>query len=495
MRFIYATDMHGNRKAIEQTLSIATEQGLDAVVFGGDLTPKSFAIKLPKYESDQEFEESGSPKEVGGELIPFDLLKADQNSTYLKSLRAIQRLNARQSSDQLQAYYEDTGTAVFHETSRSYEIDYLILEQQLLSKLCDFFNPELPNRDFCLEADEWCVLEDCVAEWMRDYESQWDERTRSAFVQDCMQYLTVKSDEFAILAPSKHLVTCLVHSMDPEAMRIVLESLLNAQINGTERATKLGNKKIVRLYEELLDSIKYKHLIKPSMITELVRYTALMELKNKVMELENVGFLQADFLVRYFLPTISSWRKSNQNTPVYTMLGNDDMIENRIFLEEAHRDGVFSCMQDRFLELNSGLYIVGYGHVTSLPESVEYQAWWKSEEEVATDLESLRSQSPNGDVIWSIHNPPYKCLDQCEDSGSVGSKAIRAFLEKHQPKAALFGHIHEAARLAGTNVSKIGTTLCVNPGAEHSRCLHAVIIDTESWTIESVSEGEGRMYA
>jgi Icc-related predicted phosphoesterase len=41
---------------------------------------------------------------------------------------------------------------------------------------------------------------------------------------------------------------------------------------------------------------------------------------------------------------------------------------------------------------------------------------------------------------------------------SVGSTAIREFIERHQPLLALHGHVHESRA-----AERIGRTLCLNP--------------------------------
>jgi Icc-related predicted phosphoesterase len=46
---------------------------------------------------------------------------------------------------------------------------------------------------------------------------------------------------------------------------------------------------------------------------------------------------------------------------------------------------------------------------------------------------------------------------------SVGSTAVRKFIEKYQPLLGLHGHIHES-----TGSVKLGKTLCVNPGSEYT---------------------------
>ena len=69
-------------------------------------------------------------------------------------------------------------------------------------------------------------------------------------------------------------------------------------------------------------------------------------------------------------------------------------------------------------------------------------------------------------------------------------EAVRQFVEEAQPQIALFGHIHEAARIAGSCVARIGKTLCINPGAEHSDGVQAVIVNTDSIEVEKVFKGE-----
>jgi len=46
----------------------------------------------------------------------------------------------------------------------------------------------------------------------------------------------------------------------------------------------------------------------------------------------------------------------------------------------------------------------------------------------------------------------------------VGSRAIRAFVQHHQPPLVLSGHIHESPRIASSYRDTIGRTLVVNPG-------------------------------
>ena len=62
-------------------------------------------------------------------------------------------------------------------------------------------------------------------------------------------------------------------------------------------------------------------------------------------------------------------------------------------------------------------------------------------------------------LVW--HAPPANtALDKTADGIHVGSRAIREFIDKHQPKYFFCGHIHEAA---GVEV-QIGKTKARNVG-------------------------------
>ncbi|MFW9786360.1 MAG: phosphoesterase [Candidatus Thorarchaeota archaeon] len=84
-------------------------------------------------------------------------------------------------------------------------------------------------------------------------------------------------------------------------------------------------------------------------------------------------------------------------------------------------------------------------------------------------------------LLCNFHDPPYDSsldtapiLKEVEGGhvvvksggmdvrGPVGSKSVRATIEKYQPLLSMHGHIHESV-----GYIKIGRTLCVNPGSEY----------------------------
>ena len=101
-------------------------------------------------------------------------------------------------------------------------------------------------------------------------------------------------------------------------------------------------------------------------------------------------------------------------------------------------------------------------------------------------------------AVFNLHVPPFDTnLDSAPEldanltpklslSGgfkmvSVGSKAVRAAIEKCQPLLGLHGHIHESR-----SAQKIGRTMCINPGSEYGEgILRGVIVDLTKQKLEN----------
>ena len=102
---------------------------------------------------------------------------------------------------------------------------------------------------------------------------------------------------------------------------------------------------------------------------------------------------------------------------------------------------------------------LGYSNPTPFNTPGEY-----SEQELSEKLEKFAGVSP---LVLVCHAPPHETkLDQLGNGGHAGSRAVREFLERHQPGYFFCGHIHEAAGVTvelgatrGTNVGKQGYML------------------------------------
>jgi Icc-related predicted phosphoesterase len=100
-------------------------------------------------------------------------------------------------------------------------------------------------------------------------------------------------------------------------------------------------------------------------------------------------------------------------------------------------------------------------------------------------------------AVFNIHVPPYNTgLDTAPlldnnlkplvvagevATGPVGSKAVRAAIERYQPLVSVHGHIHESRA-----ASKIGRTTCLNPGSEYGDGnLRAALVNIKGAKLQS----------
>jgi uncharacterized protein len=153
--------------------------------------------------------------------------------------------------------------------------------------------------------------------------------------------------------------------------------------------------------------------------------------------------------------------------------GNDDEPEIVATLQQASYvempEGRVVTIDDEHEMLSSGFASITPWHA---PRDVP-------EEDLADFIESMAGQLQAPErAVFNIHVPPYASgLDIAPfltddlkpivvageiSTGPVGSKAVRAAIERYQPLVSLHGHIHESRA-----VNKIGRTTSINPGSEY----------------------------
>ncbi len=119
------------------------------------------------------------------------------------------------------------------------------------------------------------------------------------------------------------------------------------------------------------------------------------------------------------------------------------------------------CARFGFHDFHGGTFEVqgfhvsglGYSNPTPFDTPGEY-----SEAELETRLHAFDGLKP---MISICHAPPYSTmLDRITNLRHAGSRSIRAFLQREQPRYFFCGHIHEAAG-AG---EKLGPTSAMNVG-------------------------------
>jgi Icc-related predicted phosphoesterase len=136
---------------------------------------------------------------------------------------------------------------------------------------------------------------------------------------------------------------------------------------------------------------------------------------------------------------------------VYVLPGN----------HESERDIADFCERYGFVNFHggtldiAGTHVAGLGYSTPTPFDTpgEY-----SEEEMATRLEKFATWAPS---VLICHAPPLDTdLDRIRTGLHAGSRAVREFIEKHQPAHFFCGHIHEAEgaviRMGATRAQNVG---------------------------------------
>jgi Icc-related predicted phosphoesterase len=158
---------------------------------------------------------------------------------------------------------------------------------------------------------------------------------------------------------------------------------------------------------------------------------------------------------------------------VFWMLGNDDPPS----LAEPLTGAPWGEQAEgRVLAIDDEHALVSWGWSNPTPWHSFREM---SEDELAARFEALFAEAPDPQrVVFNAHVPPFDSgLDEAPvldanltvtqqagqvKLGPVGSSAVRAAIESHQPIASLHGHVHESA-----GFRRIGKTMSVNPGSDY----------------------------
>ena len=177
-------------------------------------------------------------------------------------------------------------------------------------------------------------------------------------------------------------------------------------------------------------------------------------------------------------------------TRVYIFPGNDDHFEIDPVLSAS--DFVINP-EERVVDLG-GYEMITLGWTNPTPWHTDREL---PEEELAGKIQKLTDQVKDmRTCIFNLHcRPSDTPLDVAMELDKdwrpvmtggephmihVGSKAVRASIEKHQPLIGLHGHIHEAR-----STCKIGQTLCVNPGSEYGEgILRGALVELEKGKVK-----------
>jgi Icc-related predicted phosphoesterase len=173
--------------------------------------------------------------------------------------------------------------------------------------------------------------------------------------------------------------------------------------------------------------------------------------------------------------------------------GNDDRIE----IDQALGSSEYVIFPEgKVVDLDEKHEMISTGYTNITP--------WKCprdipEEELAKIIENMTSKvSKMENCIFSFHCPPFRSnIDDAPKLDNdlkptvtpggqmqmtpAGSTAVRAAIEKYQPLLGLHGHIHESR-----GSTKIGRTLCLNPGSEYAEgTLRGALVTLDDGKVKS----------
>ena len=160
--------------------------------------------------------------------------------------------------------------------------------------------------------------------------------------------------------------------------------------------------------------------------------------------------------------------------PCYISPGNDDIDEVTALLQACP---VITCPDQQVVQLGDDYEMISLGYANLTPFGCPRDV---PEEELARRIDELAARIkdvPN--CVFNLHCPPFGArIDEAPlldaelrpqigmtgvEMAAAGCQAVRSAIEKYQPLLGLHGHIHESK-----GATKLGRTLCVNPGSEYS---------------------------
>lgn len=259
--------------------------------------------------------------------------------------------------------------------------------------------------------------------------------------------------------------------------------------NGSYHASFLGQNALLTTEKELEDFEKqvrhagaYPHRTTPDEMAVLEADRSLVDA----------------LFTRLMVESVQRWceiaeeRLKGTDVRCYIDAGNDDEPEIVAVLKQA---SYVEMPEGRVVQIDDEHEMVSAGFANTTPWNAPRDI---PDEDLAALIESMarKLQAPER-AVFNIHVPPYATgLDVAPlldenlkpiivggdiSTGPVGSKAVRAAIERYQPLVSLHGHVHESRA-----VGKLGRTICINPGSEYGDgILRAALVNLKGNKMQS----------
>ena len=185
---------------------------------------------------------------------------------------------------------------------------------------------------------------------------------------------------------------------------------------------------------------------------------------------EHLAYLELKGLIRFV-------NKMVINSPAYTVLGYPYVPPTPFLLKDWEKYDISRYLPRDTVSPEEGI------------RTIEVPANIKKYTTIKDDLAELSEEVTDfSKTICLFHAPPVETnLDKIFGKGingdkeilSIGSYAIRKFIEKNQPLITIHGHIHESTDISGYWQDRLGRTICFNAATAGSE-LSIIEFDTDS---------------
>jgi uncharacterized protein len=209
---------------------------------------------------------------------------------------------------------------------------------------------------------------------------------------------------------------------------------------------------------------------------------------DEIAELEKSPERVSQIFSHEVLKVIQQWmdladkKLDSSDMKVYCCPGNDDMAEVDELVRSSRR---VILAEGQVTPLDGVHEMIASGWSNRTPWDTHRE---EDEDQLRVRYDAMISKLKDPrNAVFNIHVPPYKSsLDEAPELDKdlrpkmagqalkpVGSIAVRKVIEETQPLLGLHGHIHE-----GRGASRIGKTLCINPGSmyEQGTLLGAIVV-------------------
>ncbi|MDO9300806.1 MAG: hypothetical protein Q7T89_05455 [Anaerolineales bacterium] len=243
----------------------------------------------------------------------------------------------------------------------------------------------------------------------------------------------------------------------------------------------------ITLLEQVFDAVNEEELADLVKRVRSRGYYPYLTNPDEIAELEKNPERVSEIFLAEVLKVVQQWmdladkKLDGTDMKIYCSPGNDDVDEVDAIIRSSRR---VILVEGQVTQLDDHHEMISSGWSNRTPWDTHRE---EDEDQLKARYEAMTSQLKNPrNAIFNIHVPPYKSnLDEAPEldknlrpvlAGNsmkpVGSTALRESIEKVQPLLGLHGHIHE-----GRGTSRIGKTLCINPGSmyEQGTLLGAIV--------------------